>query len=552
MNAPKRAMAAWTAVGLLLITPLNAGDPSSQPPSTSDTQPPPPNAQLTSVTDLDVTLDLGDLNEMWMRVLGVEGTELLHFRWKSTSSSAAKGTWEVRDQNNVVVQQGQSGVLTDQDGYRRFSIHLGTVNASAPLTVWVQPLTSTDTIGGALSNPVYLNPAEAPETCFTDGGLGLPIREKLAAILLKHKVPALAGAIVTPGGLSLFDALGIRSVDSQEPVTPYDKWHLGSISKSMTGTLAAVLMQKHPNLLAPNTSIGAAFQNEPWVGQLDPTFASITIKDLMAHRSGISVIPASAGAILTNQSLSVPARRKEFVRVFGQNPPTLPIGFTWEYRNQNFVIAAAMLEAIFGQPWETLIQQELFGPLGMNDTGFGTADLDGVYQPAGHAGDENGNLVENRGDNDPAYGPSSTVHSTLADLAKYVQLYLNGSEGGVTLSPSTQAMLKAPYYSLYGDRYNFGWGNGLLDGKVVLGHAGSNMLWYASISIWPEHGYGFLAMTNVATVGADPENDDPGDERGKNAVTETMKMLIDHQTACPDDGEARFDLGASAGGSFGP
>ncbi len=147
------------------------------------------------------------------------------------------------------------------------------------------------------------------------------------------------------------------------------------------------------------------------------------------------------------------------------------------------------------------------------------------------------------------------MHTRLVDLAKYIRLYLNLTEGQLTLSQDSFDELTAPYMESYGNRYSWGWGNGVFGGKVVLGHDGSNTLWYASVSIAPEDGYGLIAVSNIATVDTFLEDEDQGDMRGQKAVQETMAMLYEHQTGCPDEGRAQpggVVLGGSPGSSLDP
>ena len=59
-----------------------------------------------------------------------------------------------------------------------------------------------------------------------------------------HELPALAAILVRSGEVVESEAVGIRAVGSPEPVTISDRWHLGSNTKSMTATLAGVLVEE--------------------------------------------------------------------------------------------------------------------------------------------------------------------------------------------------------------------------------------------------------------------------------------------------------------------
>lgn len=67
--------------------------------------------------------------------------------------------------------------------------------------------------------------------------------QQLRAIHKKFKVPALATASVVNGKITK-SVVGVRSLEYNVKVTNLDKWHFGSIGKSMTATLIAILAEK--------------------------------------------------------------------------------------------------------------------------------------------------------------------------------------------------------------------------------------------------------------------------------------------------------------------
>jgi len=77
---------------------------------------------------------------------------------------------------------------------------------------------------------------------------GTPNDGNLATVLetarAGHGVPALATVLIENGAVIEMGAVGNRVIDGQENVTTSDQWHLGSISKSMTSTLVAVLIER--------------------------------------------------------------------------------------------------------------------------------------------------------------------------------------------------------------------------------------------------------------------------------------------------------------------
>lgn len=120
--------------------------------------------------------------------------------------------------------------------------------------------------------------------------------------------------------------------------------------------------------------------------------------------------------------------------------PAVPRG-TLLYSNAGYIVAGAMLETVTGVPWETLIQQEVFAPLGMNATGLGAPGSPVTPdQPWGHERQADKWVAIEPGplaDNPAALGPAGTVHSTLGDFARYPSAHLAGARGGTAYLTKT-------------------------------------------------------------------------------------------------------------------
>ncbi|MCH2148217.1 MAG: beta-lactamase family protein, partial [Phycisphaerales bacterium] len=147
-------------------------------------------------------------------------------------------------------------------------------------------------------------------------------------------------------------------------------------------------------------------------------------------------------------------------------------------------------------PYEQLIQQEVFEPLGMEAAGFGTPLQRGPNQPNGHRADGTPSAPE--ADNPEAITPAGRVHCTMQDWSRFVAAHLIGPRGEHDLlKPSTFTELHAPAPGA--DRsYAMGWGTGSRDwaGGKVLTHAGSNTMWYCVAWVAPEKNMAVLVACN--------------------------------------------------------
>ena len=70
------------------------------------------------------------------------------------------------------------------------------------------------------------------------------LSDSVERIRADARVPALAAATIGPDGIEAFGVAGRRRLGDDALVTWDDPFHLGSLTKSMTGTLAGRLVEQ--------------------------------------------------------------------------------------------------------------------------------------------------------------------------------------------------------------------------------------------------------------------------------------------------------------------
>src|SRR5947209_901422 len=101
----------------------------------------------------------------------------------------------------------------------------------------------------------------------------------LENIRQKHNLPALAAAVVVDGKIVVTNAVGFRKNGGAEKVTVDDKFHLGSVTKSMTATVAAMLVEQ--GRISWTTTIGEAFPELR--SAIHPDYLSVTLEQLLSE-----------------------------------------------------------------------------------------------------------------------------------------------------------------------------------------------------------------------------------------------------------------------------
>lgn len=330
------------------------------------------------------------------------------------------------------------------------------------------------------------------------------IAPMLEEIRAKHKLPALAAAAFIDGQVVALGTTGTRKVGGREKVTDDDLWHIGSDGKSMTASLAAVLVQD--GKIKWETTVAEVFP--AFRGRMNDAWKAVTLEQLLTNRSGApSDPPEDLWQTAWKQSGSPASQRMDFVRGLVERAPEAPPGTKFIYSNQGYTIAGAMLEKAAGKPFEKLMTERLFVPLGLKTAGFGApGDPRRVDQPWGHTGSGTSLVPVPPGptaDNPPAVTPAGRVHLSIADFARYAAWHAGGAaKNGKMLTEASFAKLHTPPP---GADYAMGWGIGEFSGSggKVLMHEGSNTMWLAVIWVVPAKNSAFVVATN--SVGTEAE-----------------------------------------------
>jgi len=333
--------------------------------------------------------------------------------------------------------------------------------------------------------------------CF---GGGSRVAPAVASVRQAYDLPAVAAAVILDGRVQVA-ATGVRKAGTDVKVTPADQFHLGSCTKAMTATLIAILIER--GKLRWDATLAELLGGR--VEEMRPAFRDVTLRHLLAHRAGLPAANASWPEGMSFRDVHrLPGapmqQRLAYTRLILRQEPVTTPGQEYLYSNAGYATAGAIAEQVMGRPYETLMQEMLFGPLGMDSAGFGAMGTPGkIDQPWQHrfADGKLEPMAPGRfSDNPPAIAPGGTVHCSLGDWAKFVRLHLTGAKGAETILRSASiAELHTPDF---GGQYAKGWAVKLRAwaGGKVLTHTGSNNQNYAVVWMAPKRNFAVLAATN--------------------------------------------------------
>lgn len=310
------------------------------------------------------------------------------------------------------------------------------------------------------------------------------IQRELDSIYRIDDLIGMAAGMADDTRIIAMTARGVREKGQDVPVTTSDRWHIGSISKSLTTVLLGTLVAE--GRLDVDTPLPELL---PDIDGMDARWNTVTLRDVLEHRSGL---PANFGLktmmLDAGDEAERPALRRTALAAVLAKPPR---SREFRYSNVGYTLAGHVVENLTGLPWEQALRERVFAPLGLESAGFGAPKGDGRYdQPSGHANflgrwQRPMNPFDSRADNTPVIGPAGTVHMSLPDLLVYGQALLRMASGEDDILPAAVfADLATPRDGEYA--------GGLISGDgpaadgAFLWHNGSNTMWYALLVILPK------------------------------------------------------------------
>jgi CubicO group peptidase (beta-lactamase class C family) len=180
-------------------------------------------------------------------------------------------------------------------------------------------------------------------------------------------VPAVQIAVSHRGRVIYSEAFGTTAKESATAATPRSVLQIASVTKQFTA--AAILRLAERGALTLDDRI------EKFVPQFNPRGATITLRQLLSHTSGVRREWFPPGPPWLN--LSAPVTREQTITGLnkGQLLDFAP-GTKWSYSNAGFMLLGLAIESVTGRSYADFIHTELALPLGLIDTGVcGTSSL---------------------------------------------------------------------------------------------------------------------------------------------------------------------------------
>jgi CubicO group peptidase (beta-lactamase class C family) len=288
----------------------------------------------------------------------------------------------------------------------------------------------------------------------------------------------MGSVLVARGNDILFNkGYGFANMEWEIPNTPSTKFRLGSLTKQFTA--ASILLLEERGKLSVDDPVKKYMPDAP------AAWDKITIFNLLTHTSGIPNFTSFPEYISLEPFASTP---EQLVARFHDKPLDFQPGEKWNYSNSGYILLGYLVEKISGESYEKFVQENIFTPLGMTDSGYDSNAAIIPHRAAGYMPGPNGLL--NAGFIHMSIPFSAgALYSTTGDLLRWEQ----GLFGGKLLSPGSLQKMTTPFKS----DYAFGLLVHTVSGHKVIDHAGGIEGFNTHLAYYPEDKLTLVVLGNM-------------------------------------------------------
>jgi CubicO group peptidase (beta-lactamase class C family) len=383
--------------------------------------------------------------------------------------------------------------------------------AGLTATAIATPVKATPALSAPVTSTQPARPGArlAPGTAIPPAELEAYVDGLVRRSMERDHIAGVTVSIVQNGQIVLKKGYGLAQLSPAKAVNPDQTlFRLASISKTFTWmALMKEVEAGHLRLDAPvNLYLPEKLQIK------DQGFKQpILVRDLMSHTPGFE--DKAMGQLFERDA----DRIRPLATYLRQERPdrVRESGQVSTYSNYGAALGGEISSYVSGKPFESLIEGGIIRPLGLNHTTFrepyaARADLPAPMSAALAAQVSDGfywngaSFVPKTFEHVSQIAPAGSASSTAADMARYMQLILNGGtiDGQVIYSQATAKAFRTPLRDQTASQN--GWDHGFIEyplpgGFKGQGHEGDTLLFHSNMITVPDLNLGIFIATNTST-----------------------------------------------------
>ena len=338
------------------------------------------------------------------------------------------------------------------------------------------------------------------------GSIEQTLWPRVEEFLGAHDAVGLAVAVVREEEV-VARGYGVRDLRSRELVTPETMFHLASVSKPFVATAIV-------SLATDGETGGAVLDLDApitdWVPEFtlaDGRAGEVTAGHVLSHSSGLPDVTEYGwhDPQLGDDALSELARSLSGWRL--QAEP----GSAFSYSNVGFELLGLLLSRATGTTFENAVRQQVLTPLGMRTSTFLRSEVPARLAASPHVGMPL-SVPEGAYPYTRRHAPSSTLHSNLVELCRWIVAHFEPAEGPAVasadrwrrLDPGLLDRMWRPAVPVdeppWEEAAALGWAVGTYRGLRTLSHSGADPGFGSRLVLVPEQRTGVVVLANSNTV----------------------------------------------------
>ncbi len=186
-------------------------------------------------------------------------------------------------------------------------------------------------------------------------------RRSIRAGLAEQNLPGLSVAVGVGDSIVWAEGFGWAHIETGAPVTPDTRFRIGTASTVLTSAGVGILLEKGRLKLDDEIQTYVPqFPKKPW---------SVTLRQLMAHVGGVGTDGEDEGPLFHHRC----ERPLEALGHFAKDELAFEPGTQYRHSKYGWILVSAAVEAASAQPFLTFMREQIFRPLGMDQTGAESA-----------------------------------------------------------------------------------------------------------------------------------------------------------------------------------
>ena len=323
------------------------------------------------------------------------------------------------------------------------------------------------------------------------------LKLEIDSIMETKNIPGAQLAIVSKDSVIWKHNFGYSDLENKTLVNDHTMFRIGSVTKSFIALTAMTLVEEGKLKLSDNVKQLAP--EIPYRNKWSKTHP-VQIVHLLEHTAGFDDM----------HMVEYATQGKDWTTLQGlqfhpdSRTSRWKPGMHMSYCNGGPPMTAFVIEKITGETIEDYVQEKIFIPLGMKHTSFLLTDYVQQYLAKGYYGDDNTeakywHIIDRS---------AGSINSTVTEMAKYVQLYLNRGNIDSTriLQPSSIDRMEIAKSTLAGktgedEGYGLHISSWDFKGVRMSGHTGGMNGYLTDFTYIPEKNIGFILFINKNGAG---------------------------------------------------